>query len=108
MNGAIPLISEDSAQGERDAGQKLQWKLVRIGDALELINGRAFKSTEWVKAGLPIVRIQNLNDPSAPFNYYKGHLPERFLLEDGDLLLRGLALPAPHLARTFGEAEKRG
>src|ERR1700693_4656197 len=93
MSGTVSLISEDLAHVERDEGEKLQWKLVRIGDALELINGRAFKSTEWVNAGLPIVRIQNLNEPSAPFNYYEDHLPERFLLEDGDLLFAWSGTP---------------
>src|SRR5688572_28252254 len=59
---------------------------VRVGDALHLINGRAFKPTEWAKSGVPIVRIQNLNDSEAPFNYYQGHLPDKFRLQSGDLL----------------------
>src|SRR6266849_7727572 len=63
-----------------------EWPSIRIGNALELINGRAFKPAEWSKAGVPIVRIQNLNNPEAPFNYYEGNLPEKFSLGDGDLL----------------------
>ena len=51
------------------------WDKVRIGDALRLINGRAFKPSEWRERGLPIVRIQNLNNAEAPFNYYEGNLP---------------------------------
>jgi type I restriction enzyme, S subunit len=58
-----------------------------------LINGRAFKPTEWRKSGLPIVRIQNLNNPDAPFNYYDGQLPEKFLLDDGDLLFAWSGTP---------------
>lgn len=64
---------------KREDEEKLRWKLVRLGDVLELINGRAFKSTEWMKTGLPIVRIQNLNDSTAPFNCYEGSLPEKHL-----------------------------
>ena len=33
-----------------------------------LVNGRAFKPNEWAKSGLPIIRIQNLNNALASFN----------------------------------------
>lgn len=70
-----------------------EWDKVRIGDALRLINGRAFKPSEWRGKGLPIVRIQNLNNAEAPFNYYEGHLPEKFLLNNGDLLFAWSGTP---------------
>ena len=66
---------------------------VRVGESLKLVNGRAFKPSEWKKSGLPIVRIQNLNDPDAPFNYYEGQLPEKFLLDNGDLLFAWSGTP---------------
>lgn len=69
------------------------WDKVRLGDALTLINGRAFKPTEWSQNGLPIVRIQNLNNLDAPFNYYEGTLPEKFLLNTGDLLFAWSGTP---------------
>jgi type I restriction enzyme S subunit len=68
-------------------------RTVRIGESLKLVNGRAFKPNEWKKTGLPIVRIQNLNNPDAPFNYYEGDLPEKFLLDDGDLLFAWSGTP---------------
>ena len=46
-----------------------KWEWVRLGEVLEMVNGRAFKPTEWIPKGLPIVRIQNLNNSDAPFNY---------------------------------------
>lgn len=70
-----------------------QWKTVRIGDALKLVNGRAFKPTEWKQSGLPIIRIQNLNNPAAPYNYYDGDLPEKFLVKPGDLLFAWSGTP---------------
>ena len=70
-----------------------EWDTVRLGDALTLINGRAFKPAEWSETGLPIVRIQNLNNPDAPFNYYEGTLPEKFLLNTGDLLFAWSGTP---------------
>ena len=69
------------------------WRRVRVGDVLELINGRAFKPREWSKTGLPIVRIQNLNNPDAAFNFYEGDLPKKFLLDDGDLLFAWSGTP---------------
>jgi type I restriction enzyme S subunit len=72
---------------------KRRWASVRIGDALNLINGRAFKSTEWKKTGTPIVRIQNLNNSDAPFNYFQGDLPPKFMLDDGDLLFAWSGTP---------------
>ena len=69
------------------------WGKVRIGDSLRLINGRAFKPSEWRQRGLPIVRIQNLNNPEAPFNYYEGDLPEKFLLNNGDLVFAWSGTP---------------
>jgi len=36
---------------------------------------------------VPIIRIQNLNSPNAPFNYYKGHVDPSNIVENGDLLV---------------------
>ena len=58
----------------------------RLGDAAKYLNGRAFKPTEWEKEGLPIVRIQNLNDHNAEFNYSSQIFDDRFLLKNGDLV----------------------
>jgi type I restriction enzyme S subunit len=69
------------------------WRRIRAGEALTLVNGRTFRSAEWKKTGLPIIRIQNLNDSSAPFNYYDGELPERFLVRDNELLFAWSGTP---------------
>jgi type I restriction enzyme S subunit len=65
----------------------------RIGDLCALQNGRAFKPTEWSDSGTPIIRIQNLNDPTKPFNYYSGKLSERFRVRKGDVLLSWSGTP---------------
>src|SRR5713226_5217896 len=80
------------SKAERAAPSK-PWPTVKIGDALHLINGRAFKPTEWTKSGTPIVRIQNLNNPEAPYNYYQGDLPAKISLDDGDLLFAWSGTP---------------
>lgn len=69
------------------------WPTVRVGEALSLINGRAFKPSEWAKTGTPIVRIQNLNNAAAPFNYFQGDLPAKFAIDDGELLFAWSGTP---------------
>ena len=69
------------------------WVLVPLRNAVILINGRAFKPTDWTPRGLPIVRIQNLNNPSAPFNRFDGNIRERFLIKDEDLLISWSGTP---------------
>ena len=62
------------------------WLTGTIGDSMRLINGRAFKPTEWKDSGLPIIRIQNLNDPNSEFNYFAGQVDDRHLVQSGTLL----------------------
>ena len=69
------------------------WGIARIGELCDLKNGRAFKPTEWGSKGLPIVRIQNLNNLEASFNNYDGDIGDRFLIERGDLLFAWSGTP---------------
>jgi type I restriction enzyme S subunit len=69
------------------------WVMVATGDLVHLINGRAFKSTDWKKSGLPIIRIQNLNNPSAPFNYFQGEVAEGHRVRIEDMLLSWSGTP---------------
>jgi type I restriction enzyme S subunit len=65
----------------------------RLGEICTLLNGRAFQTSEWSDEGLPIIRIQNLNDASKPFNYYQGSLPDKFRVRPGDILLSWSGTP---------------
>jgi type I restriction enzyme S subunit len=70
------------------------WAWVRIGDQLELLNGMAFKPTDWTASGLRIVRIQNLNNPSAPFNHCRPEFArDRSLIDDGAFLISWSGTP---------------
>jgi type I restriction enzyme M protein len=65
------------------------WPMVEIGEVCKLINGRAFRPMDWKRAesgGMPIVRIQNLNDWSAEFNYFTGGVSQRHTIDSGELL----------------------
>jgi type I restriction enzyme M protein len=78
--------------GERYRAGELRhsvWPLVSIGEVCNLINGRAFKPTDWEtsdRGGLPIIRIQNLNNPKASLNYYSGDVRPQYYVEPGELL----------------------
>jgi type I restriction enzyme S subunit len=80
------------------------WLAVPIGRLCSLNNGRAFKPTEWSKKGLPIVRIQNLNDPEAKFNHYSGEFGDRYHLKGGELLFAWSGTPGT----SFGAHVWRG
>jgi type I restriction enzyme S subunit len=69
------------------------WKRQRIGSLCELVNGRVFKPTDWTEEGLPIVRIQNLNNPKAPFNRFNGDVKPRFRIDSGALLFAWSGTP---------------
>jgi type I restriction enzyme S subunit len=69
------------------------WERVEIGALCDLKNGRAFKPSDWTKNGLKIVRIQNLNNPNAPYNHYSGEVRDRFLIKTGDLLFAWSGTP---------------
>jgi len=59
-----------------------------------MINGRAFKPTEWLAGGLPIVRIQNLNNPQAPFNFCDPEtIEDRHLIRDDEFLISWSVTP---------------
>ncbi len=69
------------------------WQVVRVGDICRAVNGRAFKPTEWVSEGLPIIRIQNLKNEGASFNYYAGDVEAKFRVKHGDLLFAWSGTP---------------
>src|SRR2546423_13985442 len=63
------------------------WTFAPLGELGNYINGRAFKPVEWKKAGLPIIRIQNLTDASNTFNFSDQEHEEKYRVRDGDLLI---------------------
>jgi type I restriction enzyme S subunit len=62
------------------------WENKRLSDLAEYINGYAFKPDDWGKDGLPIIRIEQLKNPAAPTDYYFGKLPQKNIIENGDLI----------------------
>ena len=62
------------------------WAVTSVGAVAKYQNGRAFKPSEWKETGLPIIRIQNLNDATAAFNCSDRSHEQRFKVKNGDLL----------------------
>lgn len=73
------------------------WKIVTLKDVADYINGRAFKPSEWEKSGLPIIRIQNLNDDKASFNFTSKSYDNKFRVQHGDLLFAWSASLGAHI-----------
>lgn len=69
------------------------YPLVRLGDVCSILNGFAFRSSEYVNRGIRIIRIANVQkgyiEDSTPCYYPYESEPSirKFLLEEGDLLL---------------------
>jgi type I restriction enzyme S subunit len=69
------------------------WGWVAVGDSMDMVNGKAFKSEEWSTEGTPIIRIQNLNNQNAPFNRCKADLDPKIHVHDGDFLISWSGTP---------------
>jgi len=85
-NGDYNLSGERYREAEV---RSANYPTVPIGEICELFNGRAFKPEDWEAAGsggIPIVRIQNLNDANSSFNFFTGDVSERNTIKNGELL----------------------
>ena len=69
------------------------WEWVRVKHFTTLYNGRAFKPSDWTDTGLPIVRIQNLNNQNSPYNLYNGFVEPEYQLYGGELLFAWSGTP---------------
>ena len=93
------------------------WVETDIGTVGRYINGRGFKESEWRSEGTPIIRIQNLTNEYAAFNYSTAGHEHKYRVEDGDLLVawaatlgvyrwdRGPAWLNQHIFRVEAEAK---
>lgn len=82
------------------------WEAKRLKYLTKFLNGIAFKPSDWKDTGVPIIRIENLNG-SELFNYTdRTNLPERMLIQPGDLVFawsgnRGTSFGPFQWARDF-------
>lgn len=69
------------------------WRWVKLGEVCDLVNGDAYRDSDWSTNGVPIIRIQNLNDSRKPFNCWAGSLDDRVVVHTGDVLLAWSGTP---------------
>ena len=73
---------------------KGKWIEKKLGQMCHLTNGMAFKPSDWTEKGIPIVRIQNLNDENASFNYCDPDIIDnKYMIDTGTLLFSWSGTP---------------
>ncbi len=70
-----------------------KWPNLCLREICILVNGKAFKPSDWSTSGKPIIRIQNLNDATKPFNYWDGSLEKQVIVNPGAVLLAWSGTP---------------
>jgi len=88
-----------------ESGEAKSWRWVKLGEICKFINGDAYKESDWSSSGVPIIRIQNLNDRSKPFNYWRGTLGDRVKISTGDLLLAWSGTPGTSFGAHIWDGE---
>ena len=58
-----------------------------LGEVAEFVNGVAFKPADWTGVGRKIVRIQNLNDETKPYNRTERIVDKKYEINKGDILV---------------------
>lgn len=62
------------------------WRSTPLKAEVTLKNGKAYNAKDWKKEGYPIIRIQNLRNPLAEFNYFQGDPETEVPIRSGDLV----------------------
>jgi type I restriction enzyme S subunit len=62
------------------------WKRGSLLSFADYHNGAAFNPSHWGEDGIPIIRIEQINDPSAPTDFYDGPLLPQNAVTTGDLI----------------------
>jgi len=90
-NGRVfPKVRE----AEKPYSIPCEWEWIHLGESLIMTNGRPFKPTDWRNTGLPIVRIQNLNNRNAPFNYCdESRVDPNHVIDSGSFLISWSGTP---------------
>lgn len=75
----------------------MSYEMKTLGTVAQYINGRAFKPDEWEEKGIPIIRIQNLNNTNGKYNYSSKTYEDKYLIQRGDLLFAWSASLGAHI-----------
>ncbi len=83
LDGSLRPLSDlrNTVIGKKAAS----WSLKPLGSLADLVNGFPFKPSDWLRDGIPIIRIQNLNGGDE-FNFAQNAVPGKYHVFPGDLL----------------------
>ena len=85
------------------------WETYKLSEFAEVQNGYAFKSDEFAKKGIPIIKIKNLVSPNVVFEdvqYFKGETNYKlrpFLIKENDILISMTGSHVNQLASAVGK-----
>lgn len=101
-------ISDVKSESERLPLSRLPvldnaWPFVPLGELCRLVNGDAYRESDWTTKGVPIIRIQNLNNAAKPFKHWAGPTDKLVNVKDGDLLLAWSSTPGTSFGAHFWE-----
>ena len=85
--------AQQSVYNATDTDLPEGWAQAEVSELLTLLNGYPFKPSQWKGRGRPIIRIQNLNNPDARFNYCPDDIPRKYIVRTGDLLFAWSGTP---------------
>jgi type I restriction enzyme S subunit len=84
-------LRKRTATNENNGDLPTSWIACQVGDVMKLKNGFAFKSTDYIDAGVSLVRISNIQDGKVSLDDSAKLPPEKanwdFGVEKGDLLV---------------------
>lgn len=72
------------------------WDVVRLGDVCDVFSGYAFKTSDYIKQGIPLIKIGNLQDGSVvitgdndcvPDTWLQDKKLQKYILRGGDVLI---------------------
>ncbi|GMQ49699.1 restriction endonuclease subunit S [Vibrio sp. 10N] len=98
MDAAIASLFPEKLVESEEGMIPEGWSVEPLKNISRVINGRAYKNTEFKEEGTPIIRIQNLTGKGKTV-YSDMELPEDKLVEHGDLIFAWSATFGPHLWR---------
>ena len=73
-----------------------EWKEYKLGEIADIQNGFAFKSKDFSKQGIPIIKIKNIVPPSVVFeevSYFDREIDsnlQKYLIKKGDFLIASI------------------
>jgi len=84
----------------------VKYHTVAIRDVAKLVNGKAYNQDDWNTYGLPIIRIQNLNNDNGKFNFWSGETDNQVVVENGHLLFAWSGTPGTSFGAHIWNGDK--